>query len=588
MSMKRIQTVKQLGLAIVLAASGVLAASASSYPPSRQPATAQLPAFPLKFGAFLATFGADGTFTLEGEGWPSLRGTWKTTDRQIELAMTQRPEGCDGPGRYRFRVEGRQVSFDLVSDDCTPRRMFLDRSTWSPAGEARVVPERRIVRTVAPHGRSLPSADTRAGSWPSFRGPQASGTAEGQHLPDRWDAVTGENILWRTPIPGLAHSSPVVCGQLIFVTSAVSSNPNATFRPGLYGEGDASDDRSYHRWMIFAIDRPSGKIRWKRVAYEGRPVDKRHVKSTYASSTPVTDGRIVVAWFGSQGVYAYDVNGNFLWKVDLGRLDMGAYDIPTFEWGPASSPIIWNGLVILQCDTQTDSFILALKAETGETVWKTERDELPSWGTPTVVTTSAGPELVTNASNFIRGYDPRTGKELWRLGPSSKITAPTPIFGDDVFVVVSGRSPERPIFVVRPGARGDLTLPDGKAHSEAIAWSRTGRGSYMPTPLIYDGLLYVLANNGILDAYNLQTGEEVYRQRLPLIGSGFSASPVAADGKVYLSNEDGEMLVIAAGPTFAHIATNSMGELLMATPALSDGVMYVRSSASVFAIARRQ
>ena len=185
------------------------------------------------------------------------------------------------------------------------------------------------------------------------------------------------------------------------------------------------------------------------------------------------------------------------------------------------------------------------------------------------------------------GIRPRTGKELWRLGPSSKITAPTPIFGDDLFVVVSGRAPERPIFVVRPGARGDLTLPDGKTNSEAIAWSRTGRGSYMPTPLIYDGLLYVLANNGILDAYNLKTSEEVYRQRLPLIGSGFSASPVAADGKIYLSNEDGEMLVIAAGPKFAHIATNSMGELLMATPALSDGVMYVRSSASVFAIARR-
>lgn len=339
--------------------------------------------------------------------------------------------------------------------------------------------------------------------------------------------------------------------------------------------------------MIYAIDKQTGKIIWERIAHQGEPVDKRHIKSTYASSTPVTNGRIVVAWFGSHGVYAHDVNGNFLWKADLGRVDLGAYDIPTFEWGPASSPIIWNGLVILQCDTQADSFVLALNAETGETVWKTERDELPSWGTPTVGTTSAGPELVTNASNFSRGYDPRTGKELWRLGRSSKITAPTPIFGDDLFVVVSGRAPERPIFVVRPASRGDLTLPDGKVNSEAIAWSRTGRGSYMPTPLIYDGILYVLANNGILDAYNLRTGEEVSRQRLPLVGSGFSASPVAADGKIYLSNEDGEMLLIAAGQKFTHISTNSMGELLMATPALSDGVMYVRSSTSLFAIGRK-
>jgi outer membrane protein assembly factor BamB len=186
--------------------------------------------------------------------------------------------------------------------------------------------------------------------------------------------------------------------------------------------------------------------------------------------------------------------------------------------------------------------------------------------------------LIANASNFIRGYDPRTGKELWRLGRSSKITAPTPIFADDMLVVVSGRGPERPIFVVKAGARGDLTLPEGKTSSDTVIWSRTGRGSYMPTPLIYNGILYVLANNGTFDAYNLKTGEEIYRQRLSGVGSGFSASPVASDGKIYLSNEDGEILVVSAGEKFNHIATNSMGELLMATPALSDGVMYVRSA----------
>jgi outer membrane protein assembly factor BamB len=340
--------------------------------------------------------------------------------------------------------------------------------------------------------------------------------------------------------------------------------------------------------VIYALDKRTGKILWDRIAHQGEPVDKRHIKSTYANSTPATDGRIVVAWFGSQGVHGYDVNGRFLWKVDLGRLDLGAYDIPTYEWGPASSPIIWNGLVILQCDTQDVSFILALDGDTGKTVWKTERGEIPSWGTPTVATTSAGPVLVANASNYIRGYDPRTGKELWRLGRSSKITAPPPIFTVDFFVVVSGRAPERPIFVVKAGARGDLTLAEGKTSSEAVAWSRTGRGSYMPTPLVYNGILYVLANNGLLDAYDVRTGEEIYRQRLSLVGSGYSASPVAADGKLYLSNEDGEMLVISAGREFKHIATNSMGEMLMATPALSDGVMYVRSSASLFAIGRKQ
>jgi outer membrane protein assembly factor BamB len=560
-----------------------IAAEASS----GQQTASRPPSGQLSFGGFTASFDSGGAFTLEGEGWPTFRGSWKADGGQIELLAPTGPKGCVEPGRYRFRVADRHLTFELVSDGCVERRMILDRSTWRPKGEAQVVPARRIERTVADRTPLPPhKAGDGAGSWPSFRGSAASGIAEKQGLPLTWNVKTGENVLWRTPIPGLAHSSPIVWGDRVFVTSAISSRPNATFRPGLYGDGDASDDRSRQRWVIYAIDKRTGKILWERVAHEGEPLNKRHIKSTYASSTPATDGRIVVAWFGSQGVYAYDLDGTLRWKVDLGRVDIGAYDIPTFEWGPASSPIIWNGLVILQCDTQADSFVLALNADTGETVWKTERQELPSWGTPTIAMTSSGPELVTNASNFIRGYDPRNGQELWKVGHSSKITAPTPVAMDDLFVVVSGRAPERPIFVIRAGARGDLTLRDGQTHSQSIAWSRTARGSYMPTPLIYGGLLYVLANNGVLDAYILKTGDEIYRQRLPEIGNGYSASPVASDGKIYLSSEDGEMLVVTAGPTFTHLATNSMGEPLMATPALSDGVMYVRSSRTLFAIGR--
>jgi outer membrane protein assembly factor BamB len=209
---------------------------------------------------------------------------------------------------------------------------------------------------------------------------------------------------------------------------------------------------------------------------------------------------------------------------------------------------------------------------------------LPSWGTPTVYDGPAGTELITNAANFIRGYDPMTGEELWRLGGSSKITAPTPVFTDDLIVVASGRRPEQPIFVLRPGARGDISLDGDQTASEHVVWSAQRRGPYMPTPLIYDDILYVLANNGVFDAYELETGEEIYRSRVPHLGSGFSSSPVAADGKIYLSNEDGDMVVLAAGREFEHIATNPMGELLMATPAISDGVMYVRSVAGVFAI----
>ena len=357
--------------------------------------------------------------------------------------------------------------------------------------------------------------------------------------------------------------------------------------PDCYGDGDASADRSGQKWMLYAIDRKTGRIVWERVAVEGVPIDKRHIKSTYASATPATDGRIVVASFGSQGVFAYDVNGAFRWKVQVGRMNMGAYDIPTFEWGPASSPVIWNGLVILQVDTQADSFLLALKADTGAIAWKTPRAELPSWGTPTVAMTAAGPRLVTNAANFIRGYDPATGRELWKLGGSSKITAPTPVFADGLFVVASGRAPERPIFVVRADAAGDITPPAGTTSSAAVVWSRTGRGPYMPTPIVYQGIVYVLANNGVFDAYDLATGAEIYRQRLEKVGNGFSASPVAADGRIYLTNEDGDVVVVEAGRTFKQVAENDMGELVMATPALSNGVMYVRTAKSLVAIGRR-
>lgn len=564
-----------LAAALVLGPAGALA----------QEAQPSLPSTPVTYGFFSAQFGGDGAFTLKGSGWPALSGTWKAAGEEIAI-VTDGPKECAEAGRYGFRMNGTHLVLTVVADPCQVRRMILDKSEWRPEGEAPKIAERKIVRTGPERAPALPGAKPAKGSWPSFRGPNASGVAEGQNLPEKWNAGTRENILWRTPVQGLAHSSPIVWGDRIFVTTAISSKANATFKPGLYGDGDASDDMSRHKWVLYAIDKATGKIAWERVAVEGEPRNKRHIKSTYASASPATDGRIVVAWFGSQGVHAFDVNGKPLWQVDLGRVDMGAYDIPAFEWGPASSPIVWNDLVLIQCDTQADSFILALDARTGKTVWKTERDELPSWGTPSVLTVSGGPQLVTNASKFIRGYDPRTGKELWRLGGSSKITAPTPIAAGDVLIVASGRGPERPIFAVRPDARGDVTLAKDTTSNAAVAWSKTGRGPYMPTPLVYDGILYVLGNNGVFDAYDVATGQEVYRQRLPNVGSGFSASPVAADGKIYLSNEDGEMLVIAAGREFKHITTNSMGELLMATPALSDGVMYVRTAASLFAIGK--
>jgi outer membrane protein assembly factor BamB len=420
--------------------------------------------------------------------------------------------------------------------------------------------------------------------WPSFRGPAAAGVADGMNLPQSWDVVAGTNVAWKAHVPGLAHSSPIVWGDRLLVATAVSSRGDATFKPGLYGEGTASEDTSSQQWKLLCLDARTGKLLWERTAYEGVPKEKRHIKATYANATPATDGKRVVAFFGSQGLYAYDLDGKLLWRKDLGRLDAGAYDAPDVEWGTASSPILHRDLVIVQCDQQKGSFLLGVNADTGATIWRSERDELPSWSTPNVYTLGEREELVTNAPNLIRGYDPKTGKQLWQLGGSSKITAPTPIFTKQLIFVASGRRPEAPIFAIRPGASGDITPGRRQRESEAIAWRKQQRGSYMPTPLVYGDFLYVLGNAGILDAYDWRSGEEIYRERIPHQGSGFSASPVASDGRIYLSSEDGDVFVVQAGREFKLLGTVKMGEPIMATPALANGKMFIRTQRQLFAI----
>lgn len=421
-------------------------------------------------------------------------------------------------------------------------------------------------------------------AWPSFRGPLAGGVADGERIPDRWNLSTGEHVVWQTALPGLAHSSPIVWGDLVFVTTAISSRDGATFRKGLYGDGDASEDRSVHEWRVIALDRRTGRERWSSLAYRGEPREKRHIKATYANQTPATDGTVVVAFFGSQGLYAFEMDGRLRWKHDLGVINAGAYDLPSYEWGNASSPIIDDGRVIVQCDGQGTGFVQAFDVKTGRSLWKAEREELPSWATPTVVRGAGGKELVTNSPNRIRGYDPATGRELWTLGGSSKITAPTPILARDLIIVASGRAPERPIFAIRPGARGDITLQAAATSNQAIAWSRTQRGPYMPTPIAYGDLLYSLANQGLLDAYEIASGAEVYRQRIEHGGSGFSASPVASDGRLFLAGEDGDVFVVKAGRRFELVARNTLGQPIMATPAIAGGLLLVRTEKMLVAV----
>lgn len=422
-----------------------------------------------------------------------------------------------------------------------------------------------------------------AQNWPQFRGPGATGVTEGQPSAQSWDAGKSVNTVWKTAIPGLAHSSPVVWGNKVFVTTAVTSGAKDETRFGLYGDVAPVKNDPSHTWKVYALDKQTGKILWERTAYQGIPKVKRHPKSTHADSTPVTDGKHLIALFGSHGLYAYDLNGKLLWKQDLGTLDAGWFYDPDYQWEYGSSPIIYRDLVIIQADLQKDSFVAAYNLKSGKLVWKTPREEIPGWSTPTVFEGKTRAELITNGTKAIRGYDPQTGKELWRLTPNSEITTPTPFVAHDLIYVTSGYRPVQPIYAIRPGASGDISLKDGKDSSEFIAWSKTRGGPYMPTPIVYGDLLYTCSNQGVLTAYNAKTGERIYQERLGGKGGAFTASPVASNGKLYLSSEDGEVFVVKAGPKYELLSTNAVGEVMMATPAISDGLVIVRGVNHLFA-----
>ena len=433
---------------------------------------------------------------------------------------------------------------------------------------------------------ALACAPISAQNWPSFRGPQASGVADGAPTAVNWNVPTGQNVVWKAAIPGLAVSSPIVWGNRVFVSTAVGSDPNAAFKTGLYGDVVPAADLSKHTWRLLALDRTTGKVLWDRVASEGTPKTKRHPKSSQASPTPVTDGQRVIVSFGSEGLFAYDLDGKVLWKRDLGVLNAGWFYDADFEWGFGSSPIIWKNLVIVQCDLQKNSFVAAFDVATGRPVWRTDREEIPSWSTPAIFEVNGRAELVTQATKFTRGYDPMTGKELWRLSGNSEIAIPTPIVGPGLVIVANGYAPVQPMFAIRPGATGDITPKAGQTQNEFIAWSMNRGGPYIPTPVIYKDQLYVLGINGVLTAYNVRTGERIYQQRVGNGGS-FSASPIAGDGKIYLASEDGDVFVVKAGPSYELLATNPVGEVVMATPAISNGMLLVRGAKNLIAIAQK-
>jgi outer membrane protein assembly factor BamB len=414
-------------------------------------------------------------------------------------------------------------------------------------------------------------------NWPQYRGARSLGTSTAANLPDSWS--TTENIAWKTPIPGRGWSCPIVWGDKVFVTTVVSEKPPEAAKKGLYLGGDRkTPPTDPHKWVLICLDLKTGKKLWEQVAAEGVPDSSRHIKNSYASETPVTDGERVYAYFGNHGLYCYDLNGKQLWSKKLGtfRTKLG--------WGTAASPVLHKDRLIVVHDNEDDSFMIALDAKTGNELWRVARDEKSNWATPFVWENELRTELVTNGTGKVRSYD-LDGKLLWELAGMSSITIPTPFAAHGMLYLASGyvMHNHRPVYAVRPGAAGDVSLKNGELKNDYIVWYQKLAAPYNPSPLVYGDYFYVLKDRGMLSCYDAKTGAEIYKdQRL---GAGeFTASPWAYDGKVFCLSESGDTFVIQAGPEFKIVGRNKLDELCMATPAIAGDRLLIRTESQVYCI----
>ncbi len=423
--------------------------------------------------------------------------------------------------------------------------------------------------------------------WPSFRGFNAGGVAEGHPLPTVWDPTSSRNIRWKTSISGLGLSSPVIWRDRIFLSSAISATETSMLKTGLYGDVRSVQDDTSHRWVVYCLDKRSGNILWEKTVCSGVPKVKRHPKSTHANSTLATDGRHVIAFFGSEGLYCLDMEGKLLWKRDLGVLDSAFFVAPAAQWEFGSSPVIYRDSVLIQCDVLNGSFVAALSIKDGSDIWRTTRNDVPTWGTPAIYTDGKNTQMITNGFRHIGGYDLSTGKELWQLRGGGDIPVPTPVVAHGMVFITNAHGKTAPIYGIRLNATGDISLKENETSNQFVAWSAPRDGSYMATPVVYGDYLYNCRWNGVLACYEAATGKRIYQERLGSGTSAFTSSPVAGDGKIYVSSEDGDIYVIKAGPTFEILSKNFMGEVCMATPAISEGVIYFRTQSRVVAVSGR-
>jgi outer membrane protein assembly factor BamB len=414
-------------------------------------------------------------------------------------------------------------------------------------------------------------------NWPQFRGPGATGVAT-QPLPTKWDKQT--NIAWSLDIPGRGWSSPVVWGDKVFVTSVLNDKTPKP-RPGLYIEDlKGKIPPGEHVWKLTCIDFNTGKPLWDKVVHRGSPGEPIHLKNTYASETPVTDGERVYVYFGNLGLYCYDMKGELVWSKSIAPQKMRT------GWGTGSSPVVHEGRVYLMNDNEESSYLAAFDKRTGNEIWKVDRDEKSNWGTPLVWSHKSRTEIVTAGTNRVRSYG-LDGKLLWELKGMSIISIPTPFAGPEHLYVTSGYVLDlvKPLYAIKPGASGDVTLKPKETTNEAIAWMKPAAGPYHPTPVMYDGRVYVLLDRGFLSCYDAATGKEIYvRERIDAGADKFTSSPWAADGKIYCLSEDGETFVIRAGDKFEVLERNPLGEMTLATPALVRGNIILRTASKLYRI----
>jgi len=422
--------------------------------------------------------------------------------------------------------------------------------------------------------------------WPRFRGYMSSGVLDNADLPESFDLINNINIRWKVEIPGLGLSSPVIWDNKLFITSAISQSDKKGFKPGIYGDISAVKDSSVHEWKVFCIDKKTGAIIWEKTSYKGIPKMKRHPKSTHANTSVATDGKYVVAFFGSEGLFCYDMNGNLQWRKSFGLLKSVFFMVKTAEWEFASSPIIYNGVLIIQCDVLENSFVAAYDLKTGNELWKTMRNEYPGWCTPNIYTNSGKTYIAVNGYKHRGGYDFETGKEIWKMGGGGDIQIPSPIVGNDMIYFNSAHGQSSPIIAVKTSAVGDITLKENETTNDYIKWSLQRGGSYMHTLLLYKSHLYNVNWNGSLICLDPLTGKEIYNAKLGKTKS-FIASPVASDDKIYILDEEGTVYVLKDGDSFKLLAEIPLNDTCLTAPAITDGMIIFRTQKYLIAAGKK-